>query len=195
VRCLNPRTIGRRSITRQSGGAILRSSLKYSARSRQKAIGLCIQRNEQGPVDLYLRSEDVQYFISLILALSHEARRLQSTPELDVPPSAAIPLPITAIDVGRTSDDQSFLMVEVGVVSLTFGLRLVSLEQVGQALSALSARTSPRSLRAAATPRRSGLADHGCDGHGLFAVDVRKQPLQIIDLGQVVEYDIEGLFG
>jgi hypothetical protein len=42
-----------------------------------KAIGLRIQRSEQGPVDLCLRSEDVQYFISLILALSHEARRLR----------------------------------------------------------------------------------------------------------------------
>jgi hypothetical protein len=41
-----------------------------------KAIGLCIQRSEQGPVDLCLRSEDVQYFIGLILALSHEAKRL-----------------------------------------------------------------------------------------------------------------------
>jgi hypothetical protein len=93
-------------------------------------------------VDLCLRSEDVQYFISLILALSHEARRLQSTPELDVPPNAAIPLPITAINVGRTSDDQGFLMVEAGVASLTFGLPPASLEQVGQTLLALSAGTS-----------------------------------------------------
>jgi hypothetical protein len=107
-----------------------------------KAIGLRIQRSEQGPVDLCLRSEDVQYFISLILALSHESRRLQLTPELEVPPNAAIPLPITAINVGRTSDDQGFLMVEVGVASLTFGLPPALLEQVGQTLLALSARTS-----------------------------------------------------
>jgi hypothetical protein len=107
-----------------------------------KAIGLRIQRSEQGPVDLCLRSEDVQYFISLILALSHEAKRLQPAPEFDLPPSAAIPLPITAINVGQTNDDQAFLMLDVGFVSLTFGLPPASLEEVGQTLLALSACTS-----------------------------------------------------
>src|SRR5580658_4557391 len=72
-----------------------------------KAIGLRIQRSEQGLVDLCLRSEDVQYFISLILTLSHEAKRLRPAPEFDVTPSAAIPLPITAIKVGQTNDDQA----------------------------------------------------------------------------------------
>ena len=107
-----------------------------------KAIGLSIQRSAQGPVDLCLRSEDVQYFISLILALSHEAKRLQPAPEFDVPPSAAIPLPITAVNVGQTSDDEAFLMLDVGFVSLTFGLPPASLEEVGRTLLALSARTS-----------------------------------------------------
>jgi hypothetical protein len=107
-----------------------------------KAIGLRIQRSEQGPVDLCLRSEDVQYFISLVLALSHEAKRLRPAPEFDVPPSAAIPLPITAINVGQTNDDESFLMLDVGVVSLTFGLPPAALQEVGQTLLALSARAS-----------------------------------------------------
>src|ERR1700733_1890468 len=80
-----------------------------------RAIGLRIQRSERGPVDLCLRSEDVQYFISLILALSHEAKRLQPAPEFDVPPREAVPLPITAINVGQTNDDESFLMLDVGV--------------------------------------------------------------------------------
>jgi hypothetical protein len=66
-----------------------------------KAIALRIQRSEQGPVDLCLRSEDVQYFVSLILALAHEAKRLQPAGDDDRPPSAAIPLPVTAINVGR----------------------------------------------------------------------------------------------
>jgi hypothetical protein len=107
-----------------------------------KAIGLRIQRSEQGPVDLCLRSEDVQYFITLFLALSHEAKRLQPAAESDVPPSAAIPLPITAINVGQTNDDESFLMLDVGIVSLTFGLPATSLEEVGQTLLALSAHAS-----------------------------------------------------
>jgi hypothetical protein len=107
-----------------------------------KAIGLRIQRSEQGPVDLCLRSEDVQYFITLILALSYEAKRLQPAAEFVVPPNAAIPLPITAISVGQTSDDESFLMLDIGVVSLTFGLPSTSLEEVGQTLLALSARAS-----------------------------------------------------
>ena len=51
-----------------------------------RAIGLRIQRSEQGPVDLCLRSEDVQYFVSLILALAHEAKRLQPAGDDDRPP-------------------------------------------------------------------------------------------------------------
>jgi hypothetical protein len=51
-------------------------------------------------------------------------------------------LPITAINVGQTSDDESFLMLDIGVVSLTFGLPSTSLEEVGQTLLALSARAS-----------------------------------------------------
>jgi hypothetical protein len=105
------------------------------------AIGLRIQCSEKGPVDLCLRSEDVQFFISLILALSHEAKRLRPAPD-DAPPSAAIPLPITAINVGQTTDDEGFLMLNVGVVSLTFGLSSAALQEVGQTLLALSASAS-----------------------------------------------------
>jgi hypothetical protein len=105
-----------------------------------RAIALRIQRSEQGPVDLALRSEDVQYFVSLILALAHEAKRRQPAGSIDPPPSAAIPLPITAINVGQTTDDESFVMLDIGVVSLTFGLRQEYLEEVGRTLLALSAR-------------------------------------------------------
>ena len=90
-------------------------------------------------MDLCLRSEDVQYFVSLILALSHEAKRLQPASDLDVPPTAAVPLPITALNVGQTTDDEWFLMLDVGVVSLTFGVPSASLKEVGQTLLALSA--------------------------------------------------------
>jgi hypothetical protein len=107
-----------------------------------RAIALRIQRSEQGPVDLCLRSEDVQYFVSLILALAHEAKRRQPAGDIETPPSAAIPLPITAINVGQTTDDESFVMLDVGVVSLTFGLRQEYLEEVGRTLLALSARAS-----------------------------------------------------
>jgi hypothetical protein len=105
-----------------------------------RAIGLRIQRSEQGPVDLCLRSEDVQYFVSLILALAHEAKRRQPAGTDDAPPSATIPLPITAINVGQTTDDEGFVMLDVGIVSLTFGLRQEYLEEVGRTLLALSAR-------------------------------------------------------
>ncbi len=107
-----------------------------------RAIGVRIQCSEQGPVDLCLRSDDVQYFIGLILALSHEAKRLRPGPEFDVAPSTAIPLPITAITIGQTDDDQNFLMLDVGITSLTFGLPSAELEEVGQTLLALSARAS-----------------------------------------------------
>jgi hypothetical protein len=107
-----------------------------------RAIALRIQRSEQGPVDLCLRSEDVQRFVSLILALAHEAKRRQPAGNIETPPSAAIPLPITAINIGQTTDDESFVMLDVGVVSLTFGLRQEYLEEVGRTLLALSARSS-----------------------------------------------------
>ena len=107
-----------------------------------RAIALRIQRSEQGPVDLALRSEDVQHFVSLILALAHEAKRRQPAGNIETPPSAAIPLPITAINIGQTTDDESFVMLDVGVVSLTFGLRQEYLEEVGRTLLALSARAS-----------------------------------------------------
>lgn len=82
-----------------------------------RAIALRIQRSEEGPVDLCLRSEDVQYFVSLILGG-----------------------PVTAINVGQTTDDENFVMLDVGVVSLTFGLRQEYLEEVGRTLLGLSAR-------------------------------------------------------
>jgi hypothetical protein len=107
-----------------------------------RAIALRIQRSEQGPVDLCLRSEDVQHFVSLILALAHEAKRRQPAGNIETPPSAAIPLPITAINIGQTTDHESFVMLDVGVVSLTFGLRQEYLEEVGRTLLALSARAS-----------------------------------------------------
>ncbi|MBV9968525.1 MAG: hypothetical protein JO228_00960 [Xanthobacteraceae bacterium] len=105
-----------------------------------RAIALRIQRSEHGPVDLCLRSEDVQYFVSLVLALAHEAKRRQPAGDDDRPPSAAIPLPISAINVGQTTDDESFVMLDVGVVSLTFGVSQPYLEELGRTLLALSAR-------------------------------------------------------
>ena len=86
-----------------------------------EAIGLRIQRSAQGPVDLCLRIEDVQHLVSILLALSCEAKRLQPGPEFEGPPSGAIPLPLSAINVGQTDDDQTFLLLEVGAASLMFG--------------------------------------------------------------------------
>jgi hypothetical protein len=105
-----------------------------------KAIGLRIQRSEQGPVDLCLRIQDVQYMVSILLALSCEAKRLHAPPEADGPPSGAIPLPLSAINVGQDDDDQTFMMLEVGAAVLMFGLPQSALEEVGQTLLALSAR-------------------------------------------------------
>ncbi len=104
------------------------------------AIELHIQRSEQGPVDLRLRIQDVQYMVSILLNLSCEAMRLQGPPEFDGPPSGAIPLPLSAINVGQDDQDQTFLMLEVGAAVLMFGLTPAAMEEVGQTLLALSAR-------------------------------------------------------
>ena len=107
-----------------------------------EAVGLQIQRSVQGPVDLCLRIDDVQHMVGLLLSLGCEAKRLQSPPKLDAPPNKAIPLPLSAINVGQTDDDQTFMMLEVGAASLVFSLPPDMLSQVGQALLALSARAS-----------------------------------------------------
>jgi hypothetical protein len=107
-----------------------------------ETIGLRIERSEQGAVDLYLRSQDVKYLVSLLLNLGCQARRRQAPAGNDLPPSDAIPLPLDAISVGQSDDDHTFLMLEVGLASLMFMLSPQSLEQVGQTMLLLS-RKSP----------------------------------------------------
>jgi hypothetical protein len=106
-----------------------------------EAIALRIQRSAQGQVDLCLRTEDVQNLISVLLALSCEAKRLQP-PQFEGPPGRAIPLPVSAINVGQTEDDQTFLLLEVGTASLMFGVPPATLGEIGQTLLALSARAN-----------------------------------------------------
>jgi hypothetical protein len=103
------------------------------------AIGLHIVRSEQGPVELCLRTEDVQYMVSILLTLSCEAKRRQPQPSVDAPPSGAIPLPLSAINVGQDDHNQTFLMVEVGAAALMFGVPANCLKEIGQTLLALSA--------------------------------------------------------
>jgi hypothetical protein len=107
-----------------------------------EAIGLQIERSERGPVDLYIRTEDVKYLVSLLLKLGCEAKRRQSSPQPDVPPTEAIPLPLDAINVGQSDDDQPFLLLEVGIASLMFIVSPAILDQVGQMLLMLSAKSS-----------------------------------------------------
>jgi hypothetical protein len=108
------------------------------------AIGLRIQRSEQGSVDICLRIEDVQHLVGIMLALSCEAKRLQPASEFDSPPSRVVPLPLTAINIGQDDQEQTFMMLEVGATSLMFGLPPAMLEEVGRTLIALSARASAK---------------------------------------------------
>jgi hypothetical protein len=107
------------------------------------AIGLRIERSAQGPIDLCLRIEDVQQFVSILLVLSCEAKRLQQ-PQFDAPPAGAVPLPLSAINIGQDDHDQTFLMLEVGTAALMFGVPPAALEEVGQTLLALSARAATK---------------------------------------------------
>jgi hypothetical protein len=100
------------------------------------AIALRIVRSGQSPVDMCLRTEDVQYLVSILLTLSCEANRLQAQPEPDAPPRGAIPLPLSAISVGQDDHNQTFMMVEVGRTALMFGLAPGALEEVGRTLLA-----------------------------------------------------------
>jgi hypothetical protein len=107
-----------------------------------ETIGLQIERSEQGPVDLCIRTEDVKYLVSLLLNLGCEAKRRQLSPRPDAPPTEAIPLPLDAINVGQNDHDQPFLLLEVGIASLMFMLSPAILEQVGQMMLILSAKSS-----------------------------------------------------
>jgi hypothetical protein len=107
-----------------------------------EAIGLQIERSEQGPVDLCIRTDDVKYLISLLLNLGCEAKRRQSSSRPDAPPTEAIPLPLDAINVGQSDDDQPFLLLEVGIASLMFMVSPAILDQVGQMMLMLSAKSS-----------------------------------------------------
>src|SRR5262252_646302 len=76
-----------------------------------EAIGLQIERSDQGPVDLCVRTQDLKYFVSILLNLGCEARRRQAPAGNDAPPTEAIPLPLDAIDVGQSDDDQGFMLL------------------------------------------------------------------------------------
>jgi hypothetical protein len=109
-----------------------------------KAIGLRIRRSAQGPIDLCLRTQDVQHMVGIMLALGCEAMRLQGMQEMQPPPNGAIPLPLTAINIGEDEGNQTFLMLEVGAAALMFGMPSVVLEELAQTLLALSARKSTK---------------------------------------------------
>lgn len=107
------------------------------------AIGLRIRRSEQDSVDLYFRIEDVKHIISIMLVLSCEANRLRPA-EPDAAPAKAIPVPLSAINIGQDDHQQTFMMLEVGATSLMFGLPSALLEEVGRTLLALSVQTSDK---------------------------------------------------
>jgi hypothetical protein len=107
------------------------------------AIGLRIRRSEQDSVDIYFRIEDVQYIIGIMLTLSCEAKRLRPA-QPDAPPAGAIPVPLSAINIGQDDHQQTFMMLEVGATSLMLSLPPDALEEVGQTLLALSAQASDK---------------------------------------------------
>jgi len=50
-------------------------------------------------------------------------------------------VPLDAINVGQSDDNQSFLLLEVGIASLMFMLSPNFLEQIGQTMLTLSAKS------------------------------------------------------
>ena len=98
-----------------------------------EAIGLRIVRSEQGSIDLCLRTADVQSMVSVLLALGCEANRRRPA-DVDGPPRSAIPLPISAINVGQNEDSQVFLMLEVGGTDLMFHLPPNFVKEIGETL-------------------------------------------------------------
>ncbi len=104
-----------------------------------EAIALRIVRTDEVPVTICLRTEDVQYLVSVLLALNGEARRLQPQLGTSRPPRGAIPLPLEAINVGQNDDDETFLMLETGGAALMFRVPDESLRELGQTLLTVGA--------------------------------------------------------
>ena len=122
-----------------TGGLPLVVHVEREVAANGKAIALRIVRKDQDPVDICVRTEDVQYLVSILLTLGCEAKRLQPVSEPDGPPSGAIPLPLSAISIGQDDRDQTFMMVEVGSTALMFGVAPNCLKELGQTLLTLSA--------------------------------------------------------
>lgn len=76
------------------------------------------------------------------LALGCEAMRLQGMQKMQPLPNGAIPLPLTAINIGE--GNQTFLMLQVGAAALMFGMSSAVPEEFAQTLLALSACRSVR---------------------------------------------------
>jgi hypothetical protein len=127
--------------TRAENGLPLVTDVLGDVAPNGDAIGLRIRRGDQEPVDIYLRIEDVQHIISIMLVLSCEAQRRRPA-EPDAPPAGAVPVPLSAINIGQDDHQQTFMILEVGAISLMFGLSPAALEEVGQTLLALSAQAS-----------------------------------------------------
>jgi hypothetical protein len=104
-----------------------------------RAITLRIVRSDHDALNICLRTEDVQYLVSMLLTLGCEAKRLQPPSEADGSPSGAIPLPLSAISIGQDDHDQTFMMIEVGSTALMFGVAPNCLKELGQTLLTLSA--------------------------------------------------------
>jgi hypothetical protein len=66
-------------------------------------------------------------------------------PPPEVPPTEAIPLPLDAINVGQSDDDQPFLLLEVGIAPLMFMVSPACLDQLGQTILMLSVKSSSAS--------------------------------------------------
>ena len=90
-------------------------------------------------MDICLRTDNVEYVVSILLALSCEARRLRPIQETDAPPRKAIPLSLSAINIGQDDHDQTFMMVETGGTALMFAVPSNCLKELGQTLLTLSA--------------------------------------------------------
>jgi hypothetical protein len=106
------------------------------------AIALRIVCSGRNPVEICLRTDEVQYMVSTLLTLSCEANRLQPEPKNDMPPRGAIPLPLSAINIGQDDNNATFLMVETGGAALMFGVPRNSLKEIGETFLALSADCS-----------------------------------------------------
>lgn len=91
--------------------------------------------------ELVLSRDDVQPFVTLLIALGGQALHRSGTPT-DPPVSRARPFPVDAVTFGTDEQGADVLVFGVGATALAFTFEQGQMEALGRSLLTMSARAA-----------------------------------------------------